>query len=137
MNDVKIREYIPSDFEAIRDLHFKVYPKAKLPNIDSPYFFPFKKVMLVDDRIILAALGSQEIEGHFLVDPDWGDPLQKFCALRAIQNEALRSVRDRGFETCFSTIHEDLEKSYGKRLTELGWFKPPKWSFWLRSTTEV
>lgn len=146
----KLREYTPADLESLKRLHKKVWPTAIMPKFDANYkmhcqhcggevevpLYPVKKVLTLDDEVVAAGLGCVELEAHFLLDHgDWGDPVQKFMALRVVQAAALQEAKEMGIESCYATIHEKLEHSYAKRLSQLGWTKSlPGWSMWFRNT---
>jgi hypothetical protein len=137
MDSVKVREYTFSDLQQVYDIMETEWPNCKTPNINDHFNWPFKTVCEIDGQIRCATLGSVEIESHVVLDKTgWGTPHQKMEAIHLTQQAFLRSMRERGLTSTYAHVHKDTEKTFHKRLRQLGWEKLPDWSLWLRLTGE-
>jgi hypothetical protein len=138
MSEPIVREYRLTDFEQVKRIHQQHYPGWEMPSIDSNDAYPFKNILEVNGEIRAAGLCSMEIESHMLLDKDkWTDPRGKLTAIKLCQDDAFRQMRERGVSNTFATVYKDLERTYGKRLFQLGW-RPSNdgWRMWFHETTE-
>jgi hypothetical protein len=87
------------------------------------------KVVTEDDRIVMAALGVPIIECYLLVSPNSGTPGERLLNLKALHAAIRAELKERGYQWGQSDIPPEIEKSFGKRLKKLGWFKS-EWPSW-------
>lgn len=131
----EIRDYRPEDLPEIQRIHKQGGLDYKCPDVDSPLFL-VKKVMTVDDKVVCAVLWRVEAETYLLLDKESTlDPEQRFMALKALQIEGLNALWMQGIDNCVAWIPEDVENTFAKRLTQLGWSKDREnWHTWSRVT---
>ena len=80
-----------------------------------------KKVLTIDGKIVCTILAKVNVEALLILDHgDWGDPQQKFLAIKTLQEEGKRDLWNKGIKWvhCYTT---ELVGNYKKRLVQLGW----------------
>ena len=130
-----IRDYHSDDFEEVKALHEQGDLDYLMPDIDSPLFI-VRKVMEVGGKIVCAILWRMEVETYLLLDKNSIlSPEEKLEAIRTLQVEGLNDLWLKGVDNCVAWVPKDVEKSFGKRMTELGW-SPDRdgWRSWSRNT---
>lgn len=112
-----IRDYRPKDFEAIKRIHEASGLDYNLPELDRPIFI-VKKVMEVDG-VVRAALATYiQAELYLWLDKsDWGDPEQKFLAIKALDREVMEETWLKGVDCAVLWLPPNME-SFAKRLTK-------------------
>jgi len=94
--------------------------------------YPFPQLQIQDvgrvlvdeqDRPVQAMLGVPLMEMYFLMNPEWKTPQERFKAFRDLYEEMHREIAHRGYAWCQADLPPEVEKSFGRRLMKLGWFK--------------
>lgn len=82
---------------------------------------------------VMAALAVPIVDCYLLVDPNSGTPGERLSNLRNLHESMRMELRERGYQWAQADIPLVIEKSFGKRLQRMGWFKS-EWPTW---ATEV
>jgi hypothetical protein len=152
---MRIREYTPADFDALRRMHAGLGFGYPLPDLESPLFVT--KLVLDDDgvpasgesggskgreeadgnslpeifsdarpeRVSMAILLRLTAETYFLHDPKAGTPRQRWLRFLALHEAARRSASARGLDDVQAFLPPRIARSFGRRLARLGWRQDP------------
>lgn len=132
-----IRDYLPSDLEDIKRIHAMKGIDYQLPDLDQPLFI-VKKVVEVNGKVVMALGAYIQVETYLFVDPGpWAKPKEKLEILNRLQNEFLKGLWLKGVDCAVAYVPQEIEKHFGKRMTQLGWSKNrDQWFTWGRSTKQ-
>jgi hypothetical protein len=120
---MRVRDYLPSDYDAVRRIHEATGIDYSLPDLSSPLFFVAK--VLVDDEDCVRACGALYIQAecYLWLDPgDWASPSDKLAAIAGLDGITMHEAWLKGVEHAVLYLPPGMER-FGKRLEELG-FKP-------------
>jgi hypothetical protein len=120
---VLIREYSDADLHALQRIHQRQALDYVLPDVSHPLF---TTRLVLEDQSGRAAMGlfvRLTGEAFLLLDPDQGTPREKWERLLALHQAAQHDARARGLEDVHAWLPPQLEKSFGRRLMQLGWAK--------------
>jgi hypothetical protein len=152
---VRIREYTPNDFDALRRMHAAQGFGYPLPDLESPLFVA--KLVLEDDvddvsaenregedrevphrnsppessasagpsRVAMAVLLRLTAETYLLHDPAAGTPRQRWQRFLALHEAAQRSAAARGLDDVQAFLPPRVARAFGRRLARLGWTHDP------------
>jgi hypothetical protein len=135
--DFIVRNYRPTDFEAVKKIHEEGGIDYKTPDFNSPLFI-VKKVVEFDGKVVCALLWRIEAETYLMLDKgEWGDPAQKLEAIRLAQIDGLDDLWMQGIDNAVAFIPEHINKHFAKRLEQLGWKRGREgWIGWSRPTLQ-
>lgn len=129
---MRIRDYQPEDWQAIKKLHENSgLPPACLADVSDPLFV-LRRVIESEGRIAMAAFVRITSEPFLLVDHAIGKPEDRWALLWALTEDICRKAKERGIDQLTAWIPPDVEKSFGERLIALG-FQPSKWKSYTRN----
>jgi hypothetical protein len=136
---MRIREYIPSDLEALRRLHAAQGFGYPLPDLDSPLFLT--KLVLEDDgedgnsgreladrnspRVTMAVLLRLTAEAYLLHDPAAGTPRRRYQHFLALHDATRTAALVRGLDDVQAFLPPRVARAFGRRLARLGWMRDP------------
>ena len=152
---MRIREYTPADFDALRRMHAAQGFGYPLPDLESPLFVA--KLVLEDDvedvgaenrqtegrevphrnsplelstsarpsRIAMAVLLRLTAETYLLHDPAAGTPRQRWQRFLALHEAAQRTAAARGLDDVQAFLPPRVARAFGRRLSRLGWTRDP------------
>jgi len=152
---MRIREYTPADFDALRRMHTAQGFGYPLPDLESPLFVA--KLVLEDDdddtpnenessegrevahrnslpepsasaspsRIAMAVLLRLTAEAYLLHDPAAGTPRQRWRRFLALHEAAQNSAASRGLDDVQAFLPPRVARAFGRRLARLGWTHDP------------
>ena len=158
---MRIREYTPNDFDALRSMHAAQGFGYPFPDLESPLFV--SKLVLEDDRdhspdenrgvegrevadpssppetsatprrgrIAMAVLLRLTAETYLLHDPAAGTPRLRWQRFLALHEAARSSAAARGLDDVQAFLPPRVARAFGRRLTRLGWTRDP-WSCFSR-----
>jgi len=159
---MRIREYTPADFEALRRLHAAQGFGYPLPDLESPLLV--SKLVLEDSREV-AAEGREEAdassslaanadpltgstpvelpvtmailvrltaETYLLHDPSAGTPRRRWQNFLALHEAARQAAAARGLDDVQAFLPPRIARAFGRRLERLGWRRDPWPCFSLR-----
>ena len=152
---MRIREYMPADLDALRQMHAAQGFGYPLPDLDSPMFV--SKLVLEEDehgapaenddaegrevadpssprensppgnfpRVIMAILQRLTAETYLLHDPAAGTPRQRWQSFLALHEAARRDAAARGLDDAQAFLPPRIARAFGRRLARLGWTQDP------------
>jgi hypothetical protein len=159
---MRIREYTPGDFEALRRLHAAQSFGYPLPDLESPLFV--SKLVLEDSRevpaegreeadassllvanaepltssapgelpVTMAILLRLTAETYLLHDPSAGTPRRRWQNFLALHEAARHAAAARGLDDVQAFLPPRIARAFGRRLERLGWRRDPWPCFSLR-----
>jgi hypothetical protein len=152
---MRIREYTPADFEALRRLHAAQSFGYPLPDLDSALFV--SKLVLEDSReeadansplaaiadpltggapgepsVTMAILVRLTAETYLLHDPSAGTPRRRWQNFLALHQAARHAADARGLDDVQAFLPPQIARAFGRRLERLGWRRDPWPCFSLR-----
>ena len=159
---MRIREYTPADFEALRRLHDAQGFGYPLPDLESPLFV--SKLVLEDSRevatagreeadassppaanadpltgpapgglpVTMAILVRLTAETYLLHDPSAGTPRRRWQNFLALHEAARHAGAARGLDDVQAFLPPRVARAFGRRLERLGWRRDPWPCFSLR-----
>jgi len=146
---MRIREYTPSDLDALRRMHAAQGFAYPFPDLDSPLFVT--KLVLEDEvedldesreeahrnspsdfstranpsRIAMAILLRLTAEAYLLHDPAAGTPRLRWQRFLALHEAARQSAATRGLDDVQAFLPPRVARAFGRRLARLGWRHDP------------
>ena len=141
---MRIREYIPSDLDALRRMHAAQGFGYPLPDLESPLFV--SKLVLEDDgedidsgreeadpnsplvsssRVTMAILQRLTAETYLLHDPAAGTPRRRWQSFLALHDTARSAAVARGLDDVQAFLPPRIARAFGRRLARLGWTRDP------------
>jgi len=116
-----LRNYLPSDFLAVKAIHEKTQIDYAFPDIDSPLFIVTK--VIVDESGIVRACGGAyiQVETYLWMDPgEWADASDKLAAIHALDGAVLHDTYLKGVDEAVLYLPPGMDR-FGERLVEMGW----------------
>ena len=116
-----LRDYSPSDFQAVKAIHESTQIDYSFPDINSPLFLVTK--VIVDESGIVRACGGAyiQVETYLWMDPgEWADSSDKLTAIDALDGAVLRDCYLRGVDEAVLYLPPGMER-FGERLVDMGW----------------
>src|SRR5262249_19289039 len=106
----------------------------QLPDLHSPLFI-VTRVVERDGRIVAVAGCRIETELYLWMSHDVGTPEERWDDLQALNETVMNDLWFTGIDDCVCWVPREIEKSFAKRLTALG-FLPDRdgWRSWSRKT---
>jgi hypothetical protein len=152
---MRIREYTPADFEALRSMHAAQGFGYPFPDLENPLFV--SKLVLEDElddsadenegvegreeahrnpplessvtprrnRIAMAVLLRLTAETYLLHDPAAGTPRLRWQRFLALHEAARNSAAARGLDDVQAFLPPRVARAFGRRLARLGWTHDP------------
>lgn len=122
---MRIRPYSERDSDAFAKIHkANGLPSVCLPDFDDPLFV-IRHVAEIDGEIAMGGFIRLIGEAYLLLDHTVGTPEQRWQTLQALTDCVEASARIKGLSDYSCWIPNELAKSFGPRLEELGLIKSP------------
>lgn len=99
-------------------------PENCFPNTSDPLFL-IRKVMDVDGEIPMAAFTKVTAEQYLLLDHGWRTPKDRWDLLMQMRDIVVIEASEKGFHDLSAWIPPQIEKSFGPRLTQMGFIRSP------------
>lgn len=118
---MRLRDYLPSDFEAVKAIHEKTQIDYSFPNLNGPLFIVTK--VIEDESGVVRACGGAYIqcETYLWLDPsEWADASDKLTAIHALDGAVLHDCYLRGVDCAVLYLPPGMER-FGERLIDMGW----------------
>lgn len=129
---LRLREYSEADFAAVKRLHeASGLPGECLADFANPLFF-VREVAERAGRVEQAVFLKIQGEAFLLVDHDAGTPEERWTMLRALAERGFERARGFGIEQVSAWLPPEIEKSFGRRIKELG-FERSRWMSWTKN----
>ncbi len=121
-----IREYKSSDLPSLVGMFRRQAFEYVFPDLEDPVHVQ-RMVLEEGGRPVAAAIGRLTAEMYLLVDPDQGDPKERWLQIAALHGATESYL---GSSLKLAEIHAFLppriEAKFGRRLERLaGWFREP------------
>lgn len=131
---MSLRPYQLSDGIALRRMFEKQGFEYDCPDFNDPGLIS-KTIFESSGLPRMAIIARLTAEAYFLVDKDFGTPIEKWRAFLELHEAARKDCFTRGLDDIFCWIPPQIEKSFGRRLLRIGWGKN-KWSSFNRLLIE-
>jgi hypothetical protein len=118
-----IRDYKPSDLEAVKRIHERTGIDYTFPDINSPLFLVTK--VIEDDSGVIRACGGAyiQVELYLWLDPDdWADAPDKLAAIHALDGSVLHDCYLKGIDCAVLWLPPGMER-FGERLVDMEFTK--------------
>ena len=129
-----VREYIDSDFDALRRMHARQGFEYTFPDLADPIFVSKLVVENGDGRVAMASLARLTCEMYLLMDreearfPGAGNPRERYLSLLALHRAGERDLLARGLEDVHAWLPPPIAPRFGRRLESLGWIRDDVWT---------
>src|SRR5579871_1028968 len=140
---MQVREFQPSDIDALRRIHSAQNFPYAFPNLADPLFLT--KLVLTSNpenqnsgrevattrtpqSPIAAALLRLTAEAYFLIDPQLTKPRDRYRALLTLHEATRQDALGRGLQDVHAWLPPQIAEKFGKRLTKLGWSRDDEWT---------
>src|ERR1700690_1449990 len=118
-----VRDYQPSDFERVKELHAASEIDYRLPDFSSPLFL-VTKVFVCDDTVRLFGGCYLQAELYLIADQsDWASPQERLDAIQELDRAGMDDLWFRGVNDAVLWLPPGMER-FGERLVnDLGFQK--------------
>jgi uncharacterized protein YktB (UPF0637 family) len=134
-SQVRIRNYEEKDFAQVKALHEAMGLDYRMPDLQSPLFI-IRQVAELDGKIVAVGAAKIETELYMWLNRSVGDPETRWDAVRQLNESVMDEAHwSKGIDNCVCWVPKEVEKSFAKRLSAMG-FKPDRdgWHSWSRPT---
>ena len=125
---MKIRPYQSGDTQALERIFKKQGFEYQRPDLGDPSFLS-KLIGEQNGVASVAILARLTAEAYFLIDPDFGTPLEKWEAFKELHEAARLDCYARGLDDIYCYLPPVIERPFGRRLLRLGWERNKWMSF--------
>lgn len=127
-----VRAYTESDLDALRAMHARQGFDYAFPNLADPIFV--SKLVVEDDagRAVMASLARITCEMYLLVDPEAGNPRERYARLLELHRAGEQDLLARGLDDAHAWLPPPIAKRFGRRLAALGWLRDDAWTPYCR-----
>jgi hypothetical protein len=130
---MQIRDFRPTDVEAVKELYQKQGFEYDLPDIDA--FMELQVVVDEQDKPFMVLAARPTVEMFLIMDREWSTPRWRFEAFKLIHESMRAKLAAAGITDAHCWLPPEIEKSFAKRLmTAFGWVKQ-LWPCYSRQTT--
>lgn len=121
---MNIREMEAVDIPQIKAIHARRPLGFDLPDLTQE--LPVRKVLCIEDRVVAAAILRPTTEAYLIYDQGWETPWLRWQAFQKLHAEVLMECRTKQIEDTHAFICPEIARSFGRRLTQLGWWRSDK-----------
>jgi hypothetical protein len=147
---MRLREYLPSDLEALRAIHRGQGFAYQFPDFNDPLFLT--RVILAEDpentpdasagigttgNVVGAAFLRLTAEAYLLLDPRAGTPRQRWQWLLTLHQAAQRDAWQRGLADVHAWLPPPIAQKFGKRIERLGWVRDDAWTPYCKQLSDT
>jgi hypothetical protein len=123
-----VREYTPSDLEALRKIHARQSFDYQFPDLENPLFVSKLIEEDAQGHIRMGALARVTCEIYLLSDPDRDTSRQRLRNLISLHAAAKSDLLRRGLEDAHAWLPPKIARRFGRRLSQLGWARDDTWT---------
>lgn len=114
--EILVRSYHPSDFEAIKKIHDDNKLGYVFPNLNSPVF-AVNKVLLTNGKVRASYALRLVAEANLWLDrSNWADAEQKWLTVKTLDKEAMTAAQDFGIDAVQCFLPPSYNR-FGKRIS--------------------
>lgn len=117
---MKIRDFQTSDIPPIRKLYTTQGYGFQFPDLEHPLVLVKKCVVDERDLVHMAAFGRLHISALMFVDPAWRTPLERYEAVKRLQ-EAM--IAEAGEKYGLDMATTQMEGRFAERMKDQGWYR--------------
>jgi hypothetical protein len=128
-----IRDLLPEDLPALKEIHRKQGFNYNLPDLLSPLFL-VKKVREVDGRVVGALCIRLTAETYLLVE---GSPVAKGRSIEELQPELIREAYEKGLDDLVFVVPPEIVDEFHPALERLGWSRTRDWPMYQRDLNAI
>jgi hypothetical protein len=130
---MQLRDFKPSDYEAVKKLYQKQGFEYDLP--DMAAFMEIQVVVDEQDKPFMFLAARPTVEMFLILDKEWATPQWRFEAFKLIHEAMRAKLETVGISDVHCWLPPEIEKSFAKRLMRgFGWVKQ-LWPCYSRKTT--
>jgi hypothetical protein len=112
-----VRNYEPSDFERVKEIHEASRIDYKLPDFSSALFL-VTKVWVVDGIVRLFGACYLQAELYLIADhSEWAEPEEKLAAIQELDKAGMLELWLKGIDHAVLWLPPDMAR-FGERLVE-------------------
>jgi hypothetical protein len=120
---MRIRDYEPGDYSAVKAIHDATEIDYSFPDINSPLFLVKKAIEDDSGTIRVCGAAYMQCEVYLWMDPsDWADAADKLAAIDALDGAVLHECYLRGIDEVVFYLPPNMDR-FGDRMVEIGWRK--------------
>jgi hypothetical protein len=129
-----VRDYLPSDFERVREIHEASGIDYQLPDFQSPLFI-VTRVLEVEGIVRMFGGLYLQVEAYLIADQSaWTFPENKLAAIKQLDEAVIHAAWLQGIDCCVLWLPPGMER-FGERLVEdLGFSKDRGWLSYSKRT---
>lgn len=117
-----VRDYQPSDFARVKEIHEASGIDYVLPDLSAPLFL-VTKVFVVSDTVRMFGGSYLQAELYLVADTtDWATPQERMDAIRELDRVGMEELWLRGVNQCVIWLPPGMAR-FGERLIDLGFQK--------------
>ncbi len=139
-----VREYTPSDFDALRGMHASQGFDYTFPNLADPIFVSKLVVENTDGRVVMASLARLTCEMYLLLDREGegnrgaekSGAHERYTYLLALHRAGENDLLARGLDDAHAWLPPSIARRFGRRLESLGWTRDDVWTPYCRRLRE-
>lgn len=125
-----LREYNHADLGRLIELYRRQGFPFDFPDLDDPIFAISSVVE--DGQVQAAAFLKIEAEAYLFLNPQYGEPLERWKILLRIHEDVRRKAAALGLSEVGCVLPPELPRAFHRRLEKLGWRDEPE--DWKRKT---
>jgi hypothetical protein len=128
---MKIRDFTDADAAFVADIHRVNGLDARcMPELGNPLFL-VRRVLEHEGQPAMVYLLKGTLEIYFFVDHAQGTPEERWEWLQRFAEDARQQGFEKGVDALTCWVPSEVERSFEKRLLELGFLKSPWQSYTL------
>ncbi|SRR5713101_53220 len=127
---MKIRHATAGDAKALKAIHAQMGLDYELPDLNKMA----GRLVFEDDAgvVRMAILLRPTVEAYMLVDrEDKVSARERWSRFLCMHKAAMQDAVSQGIEDAYAFLPPQLDRSFGRKLKRLGWFRP--WDAWNRT----
>ncbi len=124
---MRIRHATPEDAEDLKTMHAQMGLEYELPDLTQMT----SRLVFEDDEgvIRMAILLRPTVEAYMLMDrTDKVSARERWARFLCMHKATLQDAAAKGIKDAYAFLPPQLDKSFGRKLKRLGWFRP--WQAW-------
>jgi hypothetical protein len=127
-----VREYMPGDLDALRQMHARQGFEYAFPDISDPIFVSRLVIEDESSRVVMASLARLTCEMYLLMDPKAGSPQERYARLAELHRIGEADLAARGLDDAHAWLPPTIARRFGRRLEAFGWVPDNKWTPYCR-----
>lgn len=118
---MRVRDYLASDFDRVKDIYLQRKYEFELPDLDHPLILSRKVLVDSEDIVRLAAFARLQVNAYLLVDGKWETPKMRLESMEKLQGAMIDRCKFFGVDEASAQV----EPRFARRLKGLHWRPAP------------